>query len=387
MDNSKLRSVAVRLVNLRADIIKQQPFFGRLLMHLPFAFEECGTAYTDMRKIVFDPSFADSLHDAQLGFVLLHECMHCVLKHCIRGKGRLGFVYNVACDIVVNSVILEAMGLDDIVIGGEKAMHLTPCGQEGREYSAEEVYHMLLDHSIDKFGEQWAENAFDNHTIWEQISSDSVLEAIWSGYIDSAAKSSGSGIPNSLERLIGEAQQASKISWKQILHDFLQCDRYDYLYTHPDRRFSDDIIMPSFCEDEDDLSVDKIWFLIDTSASVSDRALTKAINEVKDAIRQVNHLCGFLSFFDCEVTEPIPFESVEDVSKVRPVGGGGTSFDIIFNRIDDYFDALPRAIIIITDGYATFPDEAATKDVPVFWIMVDSEVEAPWGECVHIPAD
>ena len=86
MDRNQMNTLALRLLNLRAAIIKEYPFFGRLLLRLPFGFEECGTAYTDMRKIVFDPAFADELSDAELRFVMLHECMHCVLNHCIRGK-------------------------------------------------------------------------------------------------------------------------------------------------------------------------------------------------------------------------------------------------------------------------------------------------------------
>lgn len=386
MDNVKLHSIAIRLINVRASIIQRHPFFGRLLLHLPFAFEECETAYTDMKKIVFDPSFADTLNDSELCFVMLHECMHCALKHCTRSDGKLNLLYNIACDMVVNSIIIEAMGVDDICIAGEIPMHIAPNGKESRLYSADEIYQMLLNHSIDEILHNYETNTFDKHDIWQKNMADSILEGIWNGYITDASKTagSGSGIPNSIERLIKNVKRKSKLSWKQILHDFIQYDKYDYLYSKPDRRFSEDIIMPSFSENDSDACVDKMWFVIDTSDSISSEVLSEAINEVYSAVNQINNLSGFMSFFDCELSEPIPFESIKDLEKIVPIGGGGTSFHIIFERMSEYFDEMPRAIIIITDGFAKFPDENASNDIPVFWIIADSDIRPPWGESIHI---
>ena len=36
-------------------------------------------------------------------------------------------------------------------------------------------------------------------------------------------------------------------------------------------------------------------------------------------------------------------------------------------------------MIILTDGYSTFPDEEMAMGVPVIWIVVDSDVVPPWG--------
>ena len=55
--------------------------------------------------------------------------------------------------------------------------------------------------------------------------------------------------------------------------------------------------------------------------------------------------------------------------------------------MSEYFDEMPRAIIIITDGFAEFPDEKVSKDIPVFWIITDSNVQPPWGESIHIYTD
>ena len=132
-----------RLCDARLSLLVRYPFFGRLLLRLKLGVAKCGTACTDMKDVAFDPDFASRLSDEQLTFVLLHELYHCVLKHCTRGVGRSRLLYNVSSDIVANSHILGMMGLTDFMVDGENAMHLTPKGDEGRLYTAEEVYDML----------------------------------------------------------------------------------------------------------------------------------------------------------------------------------------------------------------------------------------------------
>lgn len=382
----KLKAAASGISRARQLIISSHPFFGRLLMRLPVGFADCDTACTDMKKILFCPDFALRLSQDEIVFVLIHELMHCVLKHCVRGKGRLHFVYNISCDIVVNSIILEAMGKKEFSVDGTDVMHLAPDGKEGRLYSAEEIYIMLMENEGNELERIYGNGNFDNHGVWEGIDADKILEQIWDGIVLSESKSVG-GCPAGLERMLAELEHSSKIDWRQVLHDFIQQDRSDYTFMYPDRRFQSDILLPSFCENIEGESVRNLWFAVDTSGSISDRELAKAYAEITDAIRQIGSLSGYVSFFDCDITKPVAFESVEDLMKIRPVGGGGTSFRVIFSKMTEYFEDKPECIIILTDGYAEFPDEKKALGVPVLWIIIDSDVEAPWGECVNVYSD
>jgi len=313
--------------------------------------------------------------------------MHCVLKHCIRGNGRLHYLYNIACDIVVNSIVLEAMNLKELKIDGSTIMHLAPTGYEGRNYSTEEIYEMILKDVDESFIKEFGVSIFDSHEIWQRIANDPLLEEIWDSYIKKAGSGAGngSGIPNSIERYISEIYHTTKISWRQILHDYIQNDQYDYVFSTPDKRYSGDYIMPSFQEDIDGSKIDKVFFFVDTSGSVTGDAISEAFEEIKDAIDQIGNMTGYVLFFDAEVSDAFPFESIKDVDKMKPIGGGGTSFDKIFEHIEQYDeDELPAVVIIITDGCADFPDESKANNIPVIWLIVDSDVEAPWGECIHV---
>ncbi len=386
MERAELKTVVKRLSDVRSSMLSEYPFFGRLIMRLPLSLSECGTAYTDMTKIVFDPEFAFRLSDGELAFVFMHEIMHCVLKHCTRGRGKFSLLYNIACDIVVNSVIFEAMGVTHFYVDGVPAMHLAPDGKEGRLYSSEEVYEMLLKEEIEKY----KKSVFfsDSHDEWESIIAGDFIENDWDGMMSKIAKTGVGGVPESIKRLVASVSNAPKINWRQILHDFIQSHKYDYTFIPPDNRYEGDFIIPAFNEAADDSKVEKLWFLVDTSASVSDRAISCALAEICDAMEQIGSLSGEISFFDSEVSRPEFFDSTKKLLSIAPVGGGGTSFIRIFQRLPDFFkDELPRAVIIITDGEAYFPDEKEALGVPVIWLMVDSEVKAPFGECVYISTD
>ncbi|MEE1504734.1 MAG: VWA-like domain-containing protein, partial [Acutalibacteraceae bacterium] len=131
-----------------------------------------------------------------------------------------------------------------------------------------------------------------------------------------------------------------------------------------------------------------IWFLIDTSGSISDAAINAAYGEICSAIDQFNgHIEGLLSFTESYVTEPIPFESISDLMAIKPVGGGGNDFSDIFRYMrNNMRDNLPGHIVIITDGYDTFPPEHEAMGVPVLWIINNNDTQAqpPWGKVARI---
>ncbi|MBR3837738.1 MAG: hypothetical protein IKJ74_06280 [Clostridia bacterium] len=386
MDPLKLKRVAGRLIDTRASILQESPFFGRLLMHLPLGFAPCGTAYTDMKRIVFDPDFAEEMGNEELKFVLLHETFHCVLKHCTRCGGKIPFLYNVACDVVVNSLLLKAFGRDEIEIGGSPAMHLAPDGKEGAEYTAEEVYKMLLSCDGEKLMKQYGAG-LDDHGNWQDCASDRLLEEEWNRHLREASHLAGneSGIPNELQRLIDKVDTQPKINWRQVLSDFIRTCRSDYTFSPPDRRYGDEVILPSFQEDVEGSGVEGIWFVVDTSGSVSDKALGYVLEEVKASLSQLDRVRGYLSYFDAKVSPPAYFEEVEELEKMTPVGGGGTSFGEIFASIEVFFpEEKPTSILILTDGKASFPKEEAALGIPVIWILADSKIEPPWGAHIYV---
>ena len=60
-------------------------------------------------------------------------------------------------------------------------------------------------------------------------------------------------------------------------------------------------------------------------------------------------------------------------------------FQIIFEYVNNYMSEDPPAsIIIMTDGYAPFPEEKAANGIPVLWLINNDDIDPPWGKAARI---
>ena len=175
----------------------------------------------------------------------------------------------------------------------------------------------------------------------------------------------------------------SQLDWRQLLDSFLQEEVQDYTFMPPDRRFADTLFfLPDF--NERDRQVKDILFMVDSSGSVDNTALSMAFAEISRAIEQYNgKLQGRLSFFDTEVTRPIPFSSVQQLKRMRSTKRGGTEFGCVFRYLQTE-DSLPACIVIFTDGQGEYPAESAALGVPVLWILHSKFRFPPWGKIACI---
>lgn len=395
LSEDKKREYTKRILLSRLRLLTTNGFFGLLLMHARFGLdEECQTAYTDGRAIRFSPAFLEKLSDGELDFVMMHEIMHMALQHCFRAQNFESERFSIACDIVVNSNILLSnnMDLSSITLRNYGvSMHLAPDKKEGYEYTAEQVYEMLppMPNQPTKPG---AGSTWDEHSHWEDMDEGELESEQWEHLLQTACeiisirnatKSFGGG-PIMARRLL-ERLRKSQIDWRTILQEFLHEEINDYSFSPPDRRFDDsDFFLPDYNEKEE--RPGQIWFVVDTSGSISDDAIHAAYAEICSAIEQFGgHLEGLLSFTEGYVTEPIPFESVTDLMAIKPIGGGGNDFSDIFRYMRNHMsEDLPGFIVIITDGYDSFPPEEDAMGVPVLWLINNEDTNPPWGKVARI---
>ena len=433
LSESKIKGCIKRLLLSRMRILYNHGFYGLLLMHMIYAVsEEIETACTDGVRITFGIDFLDSLSDSELDFVMMHEILHVVLQHCFRGNVEDPEAYNIAADIVVNSNIMLENGMKASSITLSKygiAMHVAPDGKEGHEYTAEQVYAMLPK-NLNKKGNNKSPGSavggakkenkkgnnkspgsavgrakkeiskeqhqpvrvWDDHSQWGKYEEDDTLRDVWVKRFEDAAEaikirdpSNARGLlPAFAERILKELKK-TQTDWRTILNDFIQEEVVDYSFAPPDRRFDDSpFFLPDFNGKED--RVEDILFMIDTSGSMSDDMIAAAYSEVKGAIDQFNgKLKGWLGFFDAAIIKPQPFSDENEFKIIKPAGGGGTDFQIIFEYVFHHMsDKLPASIIILSDGYAPFPQEKLAGGIPVLWLLNNEEVNPPWGKVARI---
>ncbi len=470
LSEEKQKKYMRRLLLSRMRILSVNGFYGLLIMHMKFALDSrLDTAATDGTRIYFGTEFLDSISDRELDFVLMHEVLHVVLQHCLRSGERDKELFNIACDIVVNSNILKSFHMDKSRITlkeyGE-SMHIAPDGKEGYEYTAEQVYAMLTapgspyrsmmgnaaadgkssrsqrqvggsknkkqesdeaasgsaspagkdhgrryknnsqnsnqetdgtstsgkDHGGQRAGQF---DSWDDHSKWKEMEEDEWLQDLWVKRLEDAAEaisvrdpSNQRGtLPDFAVRILKELKEP-QTDWRTVLDSFVQEEIADYSFTPPDRRMADfDFFLPDFNDKED--MVSDILFMIDTSGSMSDDMVTTAYSEVKGAIDQFDgKLTGWLGFFDAGVTEPVPFSDEESFRIIKPLGGGGTDFRVIFEYVRRYMqDKLPASIIILTDGLAPFPKESIAMGIPVLWLLNNDRIDPPWGKVARITTE
>lgn len=242
-------------------------------------------------------------------------------------------------------------------------------------------------------------NEFDDHSFWDvsdELSNEQKEEnEIWTTRMVDATEiaeqisiefgGTGRGLtPLAAERVIKELKEV-QTDWRTVLENFIQEEINDYSFSPPDRRFEDSpFFLPDF--NEKDERVEDILFMIDTSGSMSNEQITTAYSEIKGAIDQFDgKLKGWLGFFDAVIVKPQEFENEDEFKIIRPAGGGGTSFDIIFEYVQhEMRDKPPASIIILTDGYAPFPDEKEAMGIPVLWIINNENARPPWGKVTRI---
>src|SRR5215207_11162667 len=84
-------------------------FFATLLLRLtPEPAWDLDTLATDGRTLRYHPPFVNALCPDELVGVLAHECMHNALAHPMRQGGREFGHWNVACDLAINPLLLQA---------------------------------------------------------------------------------------------------------------------------------------------------------------------------------------------------------------------------------------------------------------------------------------
>ena len=235
---------------------------------------------------------------------------------------------------------------------------------------------------------------FDDHSFWEGDDDMGSQRDAWLKRmveatdvlmtLDRDGKDRGI-VPIAAMRVVNELKNPH-LDWRTILNDFVQEEICDYSFAPPDRRMEDSpFFLPDF--NEKDEEVKNLLFMVDTSGSMGDEAITECYSEIYGAIQQFGgRLTGKLGFFDATVVEPVPFESEDEFKIIRPCGGGGTSFHVIFQYVREKMrEEPPVSIVILTDGYAPYPAEEAARGIPVLWILNNSEAEAPsWGKVTRM---
>ena len=349
------------------------------------------TAYTNGRDEVYGRAFCDSLNDAELRFLILHECYHKLYRHLVTWKHlweENKQLANMACDYVINIKIADDNQDGFATMTGPLTKGCYDVKYRGMDSA--EVYNMLKqdppqdggDGGSGGDGQSLDEHGWDDA---QEMTPDEqnelareIDEAIRQGAL--VAGKTGSGGDRDLQDLL-----QPQVDWREVMRDFITttCTGNDYsTWRRPNRRFmSSGVYLPSGISE----SVNELVIATDMSASIGDREVAVALTEIKSIADTVHPEAVRLLYWDTQVCQDERYESHDldtMVESTRPKGGGGTSVECV----PEYMTAkhiTPQAVIVITDGY--LGGAWGQWSCPVLWVVIDNDSAKPdCGVTVHV---
>lgn len=145
-----------------------------------------------------------------------------------------------------------------------------------------------------------------------------------------------------------------RIAWEPLLSGAVRraigwaAGRGDYTYSRPSRRPMPGVVLPG-----QQRPIPRVSILVDTSGSMDDVLLSRALSEVDGALQALGASDRFVSVYSIDA-------AVHTVQKVRRaqdavlVGAGGTDLRVGFRAIE-MERPRPDVVIAFTDGYTPWP--------------------------------
>jgi len=349
--------------------------------------DDIPTACTNGRDVWFGRAFMDTLTDAELRFVILHELYHIIYRHLITWKylhDRNHKCANHACDYVINLQIADAHR-DGFATLPKGALY----DERFRDMDAEQVFNILYEEDDGSGGGDGDDEGggLDDHD-WEgaeEMDEDEkrklvndIDEALRQGAITAGKMGSGGN------RAVDELLQP-EVDWREVLREFITatCVGSDYsTYAKPNRRYlSSGRYMPSGISER----VEELVIAIDTSGSIGQAELTKFLSEVQGVVSNVRPEKVRLLYWDTGVCADEEYDETNMdrlIESTKPDGGGGTDVNCVTQYMQEK-QISAQAVIVFTDGWLY--GGWGTWSQPVLWCVLDNKSAKPTvGKTVHV---
>ena len=312
------------LTAARSELYLNLPFLDAALCSLPLSTRESTPSLaTDGTALFYNGAYLAQRYERARSLVCrayLHSLLHCMLRHPPKKAGRDGDLWDLACDIAVESILdaLPQRCLVPAVPRHRRAHWYGLLQAEMKVITAEAVYRYFRRHPLDEMDKATLAREFleDDHRLWERAQNDeqeqnassqwqNIAERIQT-QLETMYTEAGAGGDAVLERLRVENRPTA--NYKAFLHRFavlgeemnVDVDSFDYgYYTYGLRRYGNmPLIEP--LETREARRIEDLVIAIDTSMSTSG-ALVRSFLSYTYAI--LNHPESFLRRFHLRILE------------------------------------------------------------------------------------
>ena len=346
---------------IRINFLFNHPFLSVLALSIDSEFKEnINSAFlTDGFKITIDTSKLEKYSKDEITYLYAHTLLHIVLKHPYRQKTRDKYIWNQACDVVINNILstFENVGIRP----ADEILDL-----DLNDKCVEEVYEILykkkeeLSKTIPDEKGKIESNSYDKSkldldevlTKSEKVNQEK-LDGIIIQALSLAKKSSNlyEGMSVEIDTLI-----KPEIDLHDVLKEYLISSFFEkqISYERPNKRFIDrGIYMPGTKKLNDNLN---IFVALDSSSSVSLDEYKKFLGIVSEIAESFYEYKIDILPFDLKVRSEyiISFDSFNPLSNKElliPKSNGGTSFDELLRYLKKSSEIRNDSLLIaLTDG-------------------------------------
>lgn len=369
-------------------------YLGPALSALPAAaHSEVNGMGTDGSRLLVQPSRTLRIYRSNpvlLHRDMLHQLFHCLLRHPFLRGNRQAELWDLACDIAVES-ILDALDAPCVrrAVGWLRGQTYAAVRQTVPLMAAGPIYRALAGHewTVEQWEKLNREFRADDHRFWPQMGPKNATAAQadqqWqklSRQVQTQMQQSSSQAGQGDGALAMQVQAAnrSRRTYKDFLRSFAVLreemhadpDSFDVnLYTYGLSLYGNLPLLEPL-ESRESVKVEQLVIVVDTSLSCSGALVKSFLRETYALLRQSESFFGRTNIrvlqcddgvrSDQKITCQQELQAYMDHFEL--VGGGGTDFRPAFHYVDQLRAAgeLPRlkGLLYFTDGLGCFPAKA-----------------------------
>lgn len=363
------------------------------------------TLATDGVTLMINPDYFFKHTLQERVFMTCHEILHNVFDHVgvmwlCRTRDKVSYpsgkslpydheTMNIAMDLVINAQLVDAK------VGSYRKEWLYDTTKKvaTSDDSVLDVYGKIFDPNKPKGGKgQGMGQGFDSHLDPGQGQGQDAATAqaarnpqAWKQAVAAAAEVARARgkLPSNLEKLFG-ALVNPQVPWQDVIQGFFnrKVGSGSYDWRRADRRL---IVRDIYAPGRSGYGAGCVVVGFDTSGSIYavPELLEKFISEVGGILQEVRPKQLFIVWCDAEVHRTDEVDELTDLISLKPVGGGGTDFNPVFDWIAEN-QLEPDALVYMTDGYGSFPKQE--PKYPVLWADISNNPKLyPFGDVVNIP--
>lgn len=323
----------------------------------------------------------------------LHVILHCMLRHLAKKRGKAAELWDLACDVAVESILseLDYPCLDEGTVP-MKQKFFGECRQEMPVLTAEGIYRYLLRRDLGEYELAQLQRRFlvDDHGLWDQQQEEQnqKQDQQWKDRSEktrTGMETVTAGQSTGGEAVLEQIQVATRddVDYRAFLRRFavprevleVDGDAFDYIYYTYGLQHYGNMPLVEPPETKEEKRIEDFVIAVDTSMSTSGAlvrqflACTYAIlRSTATFTRKVN-----IRIIQCDdrVRSDTVIHELEDLRSYMDNftlnGGSATDFRPVFEHVDRLrregaFTSL-RGLVYFTDGMGIYPAKRPPYDV------------------------